>query len=193
MSRRTQIAVLISLLVLLVVVYWWNRNDVPGFQGVSQADTSKFTPLDVQAPDLRLDLLAKIHDTVYTGSNRDIFNGTAPPSAKSQPGETPKRFVARKLPGDPYPQTPPPVVAAPLPPVAVPAQFFGYATRPGGTRRVAFFLDGEDVIVVAEGDTFLGNYRLVHIGNDSADVEEMSSGRHATVQLEKLPDEAVNQ
>jgi hypothetical protein len=87
--------------------------------------------------------------------------------------------------------TPPP--PAPLPPVVVPAQFFGYAARPGGTTRVAFFLNGEDVLVVAEGDPFLGNYRLVHIGNDSADVEEMSSGRHATVQLEKLPDEPVNQ
>jgi len=192
MSRRTQIAVLISLLVLLVVVYVWNRNDVPGFQGVSQADTSKFTPLDVQAPDLRLDLLAKIHDTVYTGSNRDIFNGSAPPPSRPQPGSAPKPIVPRRLAGDPYPSTPPPYIEAPLPPVAVPAQFFGYAARPGNTRRVAFFLSGEDVLVVAEGDTFLGNYRLVHISNDSADVEEMSSGRHATVQLEKLPDQPVN-
>jgi hypothetical protein len=194
MSRRTQIGVLVALLVLLVVVYLWNRNEVPGFQGVSQADTSKFTPLDVQAPDLRLDLLAKIHDTVYTGSNRDIFNGSAPPpsAAKPQPGQ-PAKLVARKLVGAPYPSTPAPHVEPPLPPVAVPAQFFGYATRPGGTKRVAFFLQGEDVIVVAEGDAFLGNYRLVHIGNESADVEEMSSGRHATVMLERPPDEAVNQ
>jgi hypothetical protein len=184
--------VLIALLVLLVVVYLWNRNEVPGFQGVSQADTSKFTPLDVQAPDLRLDQLKKIRETVYTGSNRDIFNGSAPPPSKSQPGGPPKRLVARKPPGDPYPITPPPVVQTPLPPVSVPAQFFGYAARPGGTRRVAFFLSGEDVLVVAEGDSFLGNYRLVHIGNDSADVEEMSSGRHATVQLEKLPDQPVS-
>jgi hypothetical protein len=190
MSRRTQIAVLISLLVLLVVVYLWNRNEVPGFQGVSQADTSKFTPLDVQAPDLRIDLLKKIQEAVYTGSNRDIFNGSAPPpSTKPQPGQQPK-LVARKPVGDPYPIKPPP--EPPLPPPVLPAQFFGYAARPGNTRRVAFFLQGEDVVVVAEGDPFLGNYRLVHIGNESADVEEMSSGRHFTVQLEKAPDMAVN-
>ena len=191
MSRRTQIAVLVTLLVLLVVVYLWNRNEVPGFQGVSQADTSKFTPLDVQAPDLRLDLLAKIHDTVYTGSNRDIFNGSAPPPSKAQQSTAPRPLPRRPF-GDTYPPTPPPHIDVPLPPVAVPAQFFGYAARPGNTRRVAFFLSGEDVLVVAEGDAFLGNYRLVHIGNDSADVEEMSSGRHATVQLEKLPDQPVN-
>jgi hypothetical protein len=190
MSRRTQIVVLVALLVLLVVVYLWNRNDVPGFQGVLQADT-KFTPLDVQAPDLRLDLLAKIHETVYTGSNRDIFNGTAPPpsAAKSQPGQPPK-IIARKIVGAPYPVKPPP--DPPLPAPVLPAQFFGYATRPGNTRRVAFFLQGEDVFVVAEGDPFLGNYRLAHIGNESADIEEMSSGRHFTVQLERPPDVAVN-
>jgi hypothetical protein len=77
--------------------------------------------------------------------------------------------------------------------VQVPAQFFGYAARPGGAKRVGFFLSGEDVIIVAEGDAFLGNYRLIHIGNDSADVEEMSSGRHATVILERPPEEAANQ
>jgi hypothetical protein len=190
MSRRTQVAVLVALLLVLVVVYLWNRNEVPGFQGVSQADTSKFTPLDVQAPDLRLDLLAKIHDTVYTGSNRDIFNGSAPPpSTKPQPGQPPKIVVPKRV-GDMYPQKPPP--EPPLPPPVLPAQFFGYAARSGNTRRVAFFLQGDDVFVVAEGDPFLGNYRLVHIGNESADIEEMSSGRHFTVQLEKLPDQPVN-
>lgn len=183
MSRRSQIVALVALLVLLVVVYVWNRNEGPGFQGVSQAD-SKFTPLDVQAPNLRLDLLAKIHDTVYTGSNRDIFNGSPLPP----PGTQQNQQTAVEKHGDQYPMKPPPP-----PPMQVPAQFFGYAARPGGTKRVGFFLNGEDVLVVAEGDPFLGNYRLVHIGNDSADVEEISSGRHATVALEKLPDEPVSQ
>jgi hypothetical protein len=48
-------------------------------------------------------------------------------------------------------------------------------------------LSGEDVIVVAEGDTFLNRFRLVRIGNDSADVEEIATGRDANVALEQLP------
>ena len=44
----------------------------------------------------------------------------------------------------------------------------------------------------AEGDTFLNRFRLVHIGNDSADVEEISTGRHATVQMVQPPPEAMN-
>ena len=50
-------------------------------------------------------------------------------------------------------------------------------------KRVAFFLNGDEVLVVEEGSVFLDRYRLDKIGNDSADVEETSSGRHATVQM----------
>lgn len=192
-KSNKQLIVLVVLLVIAGVAYLFSRNDVPGFQGVSQADTSHFTPLDVQAPDLRLDLLAKIHNEEYTGSNRDIFSSTSPPpvSPNGPKSDDPnRRSMVTKRAGDPYPLPAPP--PAPLPPVRVPAEFFGTATRHSG-RKVAFFLDGEDVIVVAEGDPFLGNYRLIHIGNDSADVEEMSSGRHTTVPLEQAPDLSANQ
>jgi hypothetical protein len=50
-------------------------------------------------------------------------------------------------------------------------------------KRVAFFLQGDDVLVVEEGSVFMDRYRLDKINNDSADVEETSSGRHATVQM----------
>lgn len=192
-KSNKQLIVLVVLLLIAGIAYLYSRNEVPGFQGVSQADTSHFTPLDVQAPDLRLDLLAKIHNEEYTGSNRDIFSSSSPPPVSpsgSKPSDPNRKTAVNRYRGDWLPQPAPP--APPLPPVQVPAQFFGTATRHSG-RKVAFFLDGEDVIVVAEGDPFLGNYRLIHIGNDSADVEEMSSGRHATVPLEQNPDLSANQ
>ena len=69
----------------------------------------------------------------------------------------------------------------------IPAEFFGYATRAPSGSRVAFFTSGDDVLVVAEGDTFLGRFRLVHIGNDTADVEELGTGRHTTVPMVQPP------
>ena len=179
MRRRIQIYVLVALLAVAVMVLLRNRSEVPGFTGVLASDT-KFTPLDVQAPDLRLDLLEKIHTTKYAGSHRDIFNAAPLPPPAPEPGSP---GALNDFNG---PRVPPPP-----PPVQVPAQFFGYANRPSGAGRVAFFLNGEDVILVAEGDTFLGNYRLVHIGNDSADVMEISSGRHTNVALERPPEETA--
>src|ERR1700691_86566 len=71
----------------------------------------------------------------------------------------------------------------PPPPVTVPAQLFGSALMSKTGKHVAFFLNGDEVLVVEEGSVFLDRYRLDKLGNDSADVEETSSGRHAIVQM----------
>lgn len=179
MSRRTQIYLLVGLgIVLAIAVFDAYRGDSPAGSGVLAYD-SRFQPLDVQEPRLHTELLDRIRKLEYTGTHRNIFVAAPPPPPPSavQPGQKPvERFVG--------PQPPPPP-----PPLQVPAEFFGYATRPASGRRVAFFTSGDDVLVVPEGDTFLGRFRLVHIGNDSADVEEIATGRHATVQLVQPPPE----
>lgn len=182
MSRRTQIYLLVGLLASLG---WLVVSDTVGmFNGSGGAPTvvasnTKFTPLDIREPDLRLDLLEKIHNTKYTGMQRDIFSGQPLPPPPSQ---RPKVLPAV----DPGPKEP-----APPPPVQVPAQFFGYASRPDSNDRVAFFLNGDKVLIVAEGDTFLANFRLLQIGNQSALVQEVSSGRQTSVPLEQPPNQAA--
>jgi hypothetical protein len=176
MSRRTQIAVLIGLVILLVVVYISNRPQMPGLQGVMASDSS-FQPLSVEEPELRLDLLAKLQKLDYpAGAHRDIFTNVAlPPQLTAEE----KRRQEHQYPTVQHP--PPP------PPVEVPAQFFGYASMRSSPRRLAFFLNGDEVLVVQEGSVFLGRFRLDKIGNDSADVEEVSSGRHASVPMVAPP------
>lgn len=181
MSRRSiEIYVLIGLLVVAAAIFLLGRGGASHMPAVVTS-SSKFVPLDVREPDLRLDLLEKIHNTKYAGLQRDIFSGQ--PLPKPQPKLTPSSEKGPNVPTAP---------AGP-PPVQVPAQFFGYASQAASGTRVAFFLNGDDVLVVAEGDTFLGNFRLLHIGNDSAEVEQISDGRHATVPLEQPPDQALAQ
>lgn len=183
MWRRAQIYVLVSLLASLAWLFF--RDAMSMFGGSNGAPASvaanvKFTPLDIHEPDLRLDLLQKIHNAKYEGIQRDIFSGQPlPPPAPLRPK-------------NPHPDPVVPVQTA-SPPLQVPAQFFGYANRSGSNERVAFFLNGDDVLIIAEGDTFLGNFRLLHIGNDSAQVEEVSTGRQTSVPLEQPPDQlAIN-
>jgi hypothetical protein len=179
MSRRIQIYVLAALgVVLAVVLYRTYRADAPAGSGVLASD-SKFLPLDVQEPRLHTELLERIRKLEYSGTHRNIFVAAPPPPETSAVQLAPKPaqpFVGPRLP-------PPP------PPLQVPAEFFGYATRSVSGKRVAFFTSGDDVLVVPEGDTFLGRFRLIHIGNDSADVEEIATGRHASVQLVQPPPE----
>src|ERR1700732_2518428 len=175
MSRRTQVGVLIGLLVLLVVVYLANRTQMPGLPGVMASDSS-FQPLNVEEPELRLDLLEKLQKDYPAGSHRNIFSAVALPV---EPTPEQKARMEHQYPIVNKPPAPPPV--------QVPAQFFGYASMPSSPRRVAFFLNGDDVLVVQEGSVFMGRFRLDKIGNDSADVEEVSSGRHATVPMVAPP------
>jgi len=172
MSKRTEIYVLVGLLLVAAVAYYLSRSETPGMTGVLASDPT-FHPLNVEEPHLRLDLLEKIKKLEYSGSHRNIFTfGPAPPPPKTAAQIAQENFHKQG------PEPPPPP-----PPVTVPAQLFGYASMPESGKRVAFFLDGEEVLVVQEGSVFLNRFRLDKIGNDSADVEEISSGRHATVQM----------
>jgi hypothetical protein len=171
-----EISALVGLLVVGALVYFFNRSQIGG--GVPQVSAdAKFAPLSVQEPQLRLDLLAKLQKEESLAAHRNIFNATPPP-----PELTPEQ---KREHGRLYPTVPAP---PPIPPVQVPGEFFGYAVRPAPSgTRFGFFKNGDDVLVVAEGDKFFSNYRLIHIGNDSADVEEISSGRHARVAMVQPP------
>jgi hypothetical protein len=179
MSQRVQIYVLVGLLAMAAFLFLRSRGGVSNVAGVHRSD-AKFTPLSVKEPDLRLDLLEEIHKAEYSGLHRDIFSGQPLPRPKPKTNPDLVNTAGPAVPSGP-------------PPVQVPAQFFGYANTADNANRVAFFLNGDDVLVVGEGDTFLGNFRLLHIGNASAEVEEISSGRHVSVRLELPPDEAMNQ
>ena len=71
------------------------------------------------------------------------------------------------------------------PPLVIPATFYGYVTDSLTGMRRAFFLEGENVYILAVGEDLLGRYRLVQIGNSSAELEEISSGRRATLTMEE--------
>jgi len=175
MSKRTQTYVLGALLVLLVYVLYsfvFSKDTGSGLAGALAPDT-KFQPINVDEPHLRVDLLEKLKKDDYVGAHRNIFVFGPPPPPPLTPAQIAQRDHRT------YGPQPPP----PPPPVNVGATLFGFASMPQSGRRVAFFLDGDDVLVVTEGAVFLNRFRLDKIGNDSADVEEISSQRHVTVQM----------
>jgi hypothetical protein len=175
MSKQAKTYVLGALLLVLAYVLYsfvFSKDAATGLQGVL-ASEAKFQPINVDEPHLRVDLLEKLKNEEYAGSHRNIFAFGPPPPPPLTPAQIAQRD--HKIYG---PQQPPPP-----PPVNVGATLFGYASMPQSGKRVAFFLDGDDVLVVTEGAVFLNRFRLDKIGNDSADVEEISSQRHVTVQM----------
>jgi hypothetical protein len=170
MTRRAQLYVLGALLaVLAIVLYFTLRSSNSAVAGVFAAD-AKFTPLDVHEPQLRIDLLQKLRELEYSGTHRNIFVAAPPPIPVAASGPPLPPFTGPKVP-------PPP------PPLQVPVEYFGYAMQPRAGRRVAFLTSGDDILLVVQGDTFLNRFRVARVGNESLDVEEISTGRHATLPM----------
>jgi hypothetical protein len=178
MRKQVQLYFLVGLLVVLAIVlartYWGDS----GTNGVQASDTN-FVPLNVEEPELRLDLLADLNKLEYTGTHRDIFSAVAPPPAPSP--ESIKEAAKRQRLIQTVQPPPPP------PPLQVPGTLYGYAVMKDSGKRLAFFQEGEDILVVEEGSEFLHNYRLIRVGPDSADVVEISSDRHANVPMTQPP------
>ena len=175
MPRSRQILMLCGLAVLLVAVLYLEYRPQDAAPVISAAGT-KFEPLPVENPGLRLDLLDRLKKFQYQGSHRNIFSASLPapiPAAPAVSAAPPKPVAPQPPPGPP--------------PLVVPATFFGYVTDARTGARRAFFSDADDVYVVAVGETLLGRFRLVQIGNNTAEMEEVASGRKTTVTLTEEP------
>ena len=175
MTRRTQFIVLGVLIALLIpTAYFFYRSFSPQEATPPPAALdARFTPLNVDNPALRLDILKRFLALEYKGVHRSIFSATLPPPPAPPPSKQPVNVAPGPPPGPP--------------PLTVDAKYFGYVSDFGGRHRRAFFstTNNEDVIIAGEGDTFLGRFRVVRLTNTTADVEEVSTGRLATLTLEE--------
>ena len=118
-------------------------------------------------PTLRFDLLKSSEDMTYKGTGRDIF--------RSQPEEVaiPKPVKPDVQPGPPIPPPPPPIDL----------KFYGFASRKDGYKRI-FLSKGEDIFVAKEGDIVDRRYKIVHIGQNSVDVEDVLTNNRQTLPLQ---------
>src|SRR6266481_9861330 len=152
MSRRNQtIALGVLLAILGVTVYSRFRTSDDNAKTFSA--TGLFTPINVDNPALRLDILQHFLSLEYKGAHRNIFVATLPPPP---PLPTPVAPVI----------VAPPVIAGP-PPLTVDAKCFGVVSDTKGSHRRAFFANAnnEEVFVAGEGDTLLGHFRVVKISS----------------------------
>lgn len=170
-KTRYELYALVTLLALLGLSYYAGHSHDDVFQGV-HADDGKFEPLNVPDPSLRLDLLQRIQNEQYNGQHRNIFS--------EEPLPPPPDVVAQqKAAGAQTALTP-----APPPPLMVPATFYGVVTDPATGRRQACFSGTNDnIYIVPEGGTLLNQFRIVKIGNNTVDLQEISSGRSTTLTL----------
>jgi hypothetical protein len=144
----------------------------------SKRPEDRVDPMTID-PILRLDLLAKVQGMEPAGGSRNLFQyGPLPVKAEALKGPEPK---VTPRPVVPVTEVAKPAGPPPPPPIAL--KYYGFSTTRNNGRKVAFFLDGDEISVVGEGETVKKRYRVVRIGVNSVLMEDTESKRQQSLPL----------
>lgn len=179
MKQKKQTIVLVVLVAVAVLIWSFEwRNQTPSVETASFIQDYK--PLGEENPGIHWGPMDRAQKTEYKSSGRNPFSIVAAPS----PADLKRENEAKLHPPPPPlpPPPPPPPTEAHLPGNL---KFFGFGTVGKGTPRLAFFTDGEDTFIVTEGDTLLGRYRILKVGNTNLQFQEISTGLPGTTVLDE--------
>lgn len=138
-------------------------------------------------PTIRLDLLTKVQAVELGAPGRNLFDfGAAPAPMPAVPKNVPTIAINR-APATPPPPPPPP--GPPPAPTAPPMNFkyYGFKVSSSDGHKAAFLLDGDDILVAGENDTFKRRYRVVKIGVNSIVIEDIQFRSTQTLTLQEVP------
>jgi hypothetical protein len=173
--ERSLVGVLVVLAAISGLIYYFNARTSSSASAIVSID-GNYTPIAVENPSLRMDLLEGLQHVEYKGSHRNIFSETPPPHVA-----TPKEIADARA------HEPPPIVQPPPPPppITVNVKFYGYVDDPHTGARRAFFTNGEDIFIAGIGDMLENRLRVTRIGNDTVELMEVSSSRRTTIPIEQ--------
>jgi hypothetical protein len=180
MSGRTrQLTLLLMLLMGAGVGYYvWpssNGTGAPGAAAARGGRAGQGGPNDT-VTDIRLELLDREHGALR-GPDRNPFRFERRASAAAPVQRQATRRVApiEVAPVGPLPPPPPP---------PIPLRYIGFLQPRGAAGRVAVLSDGRgNVFDGREGDVIEGRYRLLRVGNDSADLIYLDGRGRQTIRL----------
>ena len=114
-------------------------------------------------PTLRLDLLKSSEDVSYNGAGRDIFQNQPEPAV--------------------IPKVVKPVInTGPPPPPPIPLKFYGFSGNKSGPKQV-FLSKGDDIFIAKEGQIIDRRYKILKIGPNSIEVEDVLNNNRQTLPL----------
>ncbi len=144
-------------------------------------------PLTADAT-LHSDLLRRVRSIEMPSVDRDIFNFGRPrkPAEVSTPAAS---QLAQSRLNEALRKPKPAATAGPArkvsPRVRAPDwKYFGLASRPGLNAQRAFLLDGEEILVAAEGSVLQERYHIARIGLEAVVLVDLQSEQEFSIVLE---------
>jgi len=160
------------------------RNSQEFRPSLKRRPEDQVDPLSID-PTLRLDLLAKVNAVAPEGGERNLFQFSAPPPPPvklTEPKIIPKMLSQIEAEREQQ-RVAVTAESGPPPPPPINLKYYGFSTSRGDGSKRAFFLDGEDILVAAEGETVKRRYRVVRIGVNSVVMEDQESKSQQTLPL----------
>lgn len=179
MKQKNQLILFLALVAVAAAVWYSHLSSRGPALTAAASESGGEAMMAVDNPQLHWWKIEAARKTVYEMSRRNIFSAAAAPVPQA------RRKLGPALPptGPAVPQmpvTPPAPVAAPLP-----VKFFGYASAAARGPQRAFLTDGEQVFVISEGEILLGRFRILRIGINHLEYEEVSTGLRGMALLEE--------
>lgn len=178
-TKQQKELIVLAVLVVLAAAVWYGYFGRRTKESTGISSTGMYTPINAQDYNVILKDLAKTQSTEYKSSGRNIFvMGAMPVETVAGPVKKVELFRNQG------PQPPPPP-----PPADLPMIFFGYGMLPAGGPRQAFLKEqsSDDVHIVSEGDLVLNHIKILHIGNERIDFEDINTGQKGSKNLEAGP------
>ena len=178
-NKVIAVGALVVLVVVIVVWELWPTSTTSASVPVASTAHSTQTaagkkgaqPLSTIDPTLRTDLLKDSEGTKYEGNDKNIFVAGAE--------SIPRPIAPPVIPAQP---SQPAVQQGPPPPPPIPLKFYGFASKPGEPKKI-FLSSGEDVFIAAEGEIVNRRYRVLHIGVNSVEIEDVLQNNRQTIPL----------
>jgi len=179
MVKPSQLALLaLSLLALAIGLWsWLGGSGTRAVSGLAARPAESRLP-ESPLPRIALERLQQQPSgNAEPGGSRDVFRFGRPPA----PAETPRAQPVATLPVLPVDTSP----ATPLPPPTLPAygvKYIGTVEQRGVKIAVLLSDDKKEVLTGREGDTVANRLKIVRIGLESVEVQDVGSDR-----IRKIP------
>jgi hypothetical protein len=175
MVKRERVVMLAGgAIVLAALLYAWLRGE-PSATTVAAGPRATASAGGLELPRIGLDRLWRGTPPVPIG-RRDIFDFGQPPAPP-----VPDRPVSTPTPMALVP-TPEPTPAGPPPPPPVNVKYIGSVEAQKGPKVAFFLTEQKEVLTGQVGDTVMNRFKVVRIGIESVDVQDVGSG-----QLRRIP------
>jgi len=152
----------------------------------SRHPEERVDPMTVD-PTLHLELLRKLQEAAADSGGRNLFQFGQPPPPPPTPEQLARLShpepIVKPQPQNIAPSGPP--QPPPQPPISI--KYYGLSTARANGKKIAFFMDGETILMAGEGEMLQKRYRVVRIGVNSVVLQDTQLKREETVPLASEP------